>query len=33
LSILPVRSFEILQALLDHRVQADERAGANLSLA
>ena len=32
LSILPVRSFEILQALLDNRVQL-ERGGANLSLA
>jgi L-ornithine N5-oxygenase len=33
LSILPVRSFEILQALLDNRVQASDRVGANLSLA
>ncbi len=33
LSILPVRSFEILQALLDNRAQTQERAGTNLSLA
>lgn len=33
LSILPVRSFEILQALLDNRIEAAERVGANLSLA
>jgi L-ornithine N5-oxygenase len=33
LSILPVRSFEILQALLDNRARTEERASANLSLA
>jgi L-ornithine N5-oxygenase len=33
LSVLPVRSFEILQALLRNRVQAEEPAGVNLSLA
>jgi L-ornithine N5-oxygenase len=33
LSILPVRSFEILQALLDNRAEASDQVGAKLSLA